>query len=84
MNRITAEEALAQTGRQTKNAPLRVELLDLEPGEAVEVGFDEYKPSAVSTIASNLSRRSTTRKFSVRKRQDGAGCFIICFNKTSN
>lgn len=78
MNRITAEEALAQTGRQSKASPLRNEILDLEPGEAVEIGFDEFNPNTVTTMVSNLSRRDPTRKFSVRKRRDGQGCFVIC------
>lgn len=79
MNRITAEQALAQTGhRQSKNGPLRSEILDLEPGEAVEVGFDEFKPITVTQVAYSLSRRDSTRRYSVRKRRDGAGCFVIC------
>lgn len=78
MNRITAEEALAQTGRSSKNAALRNEILDLEPGEAVEVGFDEYKPNTIAQVANNLSRRSDSRRYSVRKRRDATGCFIIC------
>lgn len=78
MNRITAEEALAQIGRQSKTGVLRSEILDLEPGEAVEVTFDEYKQTTVAQIAGNLSRRDLTRRYSVRKRRDGAGCFVIC------
>jgi multidrug resistance efflux pump len=78
MNRITAEQALAQVGRQSKTATLRNEILDLEPGEAVEVTFDEFKQTTVTQIAGNLSRRDLTRRYSVRKRRDGAGCFVIC------
>jgi multidrug resistance efflux pump len=78
MNRITAEQALEQVGRQSKTAPLRNEILDLEPGEAIEVSFDEFKPGTVTQVAGNLSRKQSTRKFSVRKRRDGNGCFIIC------
>lgn len=78
MNRITAEQAIAQAGRQSKTAPLRNEILDLEPGEAVEVAFDEFKPTTIAQVAGNLSRRDTTRRYSVRKRRDGAGCFVIC------
>lgn len=78
MNRITAEEALAQTGRETKNSPLRNEILDLEEGEALEVEFSEYKATAIAQIANNLSRRSKSFHYSVRKRRDGAGCFVIC------
>jgi hypothetical protein len=78
MNRITAEQAIAQTGRQSKTAPLRNEILDLEPGEAVEVTFDEFKPTTIAQVAGNLSRRDATRRYSVRKRRDGAGCFVIC------
>lgn len=78
MNRITAEEALSQTGRRSKTSPLRNEILDLEPGEAIEVGFDEYKPGTITQVVGNLSRRQLSRKFSVRKRRDGMGCFVIC------
>lgn len=81
MNRVTAEEAIAQAGRQSKTAPLRNEILDLEPGEAIEVEFNEFKPNTITQVVSNLSRREFTRKFSVRKRRDGNGCFIICSNK---
>lgn len=81
MNRITAEEALAKTGRRSKTSPLRLEVEDLEPGEAIEVGFDEFKPSTITQVVGNLSRRQLTRKFSVRKRQDGLGCFIICSSR---
>lgn len=81
MNRITAEEALSQVGRQSKASPLRNEILDLEPGEAVEIGFDEFNHNTVTTMVSNLSRRDTTRKFSVRKRRDGNACFIICSSR---
>lgn len=83
MNRITAEQALAQIGRNTKTAPLRNEILDLEPGEAIEVTFDEFKPGTITQVVGNLSRRQATRKFSVRKRRDGAGCFIICQPKAN-
>jgi hypothetical protein len=78
MNRITVEEALAQTGRQSKTTPLRNEILDLEPGEAIEVSFDEFKPGTITQVVGNLSRRQTTRSFSVRKHRSGEGCFIIC------
>lgn len=84
MNRITAEEALAQTGRHSKNEPLRNEILDLEPGEAIQVSFDEFKPGTITQVVGNLSRRQLTRKFSVRKHRDGLGCFIICTPRTAN
>jgi hypothetical protein len=84
MNRTTAEEALAQVGRQSKTAPLRNEILDLEPGEAIQVSFDEFKPGTISQVVGNLSRRQMTRKFSVRKHRDGSGCFIICSNINAN
>lgn len=83
MNRVTAEQALEQVGRQSKNAPLRNEILDLEPGEAIEVKFDEYKLGTITQVAGNLSRKQSTRRFSVRKRRDGNGCFVIC-QSTSN
>lgn len=78
MNRITAEQALAQAGRQSKTTPLRNEIMDLEPGEAIEIGFDEYKPGTITQVVGNLSRRELSRRYSVRKRRDGQGCFIIC------
>lgn len=83
MNRITAEEALAKAGRQSKTAPLRSEILDLEPGEAIEVGFDEFKPGTITQVVGNLSRRELSRRYSVRKRRDGLGCFIICQPKAN-
>lgn len=83
MNRITAEEALAKVGRQSKTAPLRTEILDLEPGEAIEVGFDEYKAGTITQVVGNLSRREVSRRYSVRKRRDGLGCFIICKTKAN-
>lgn len=81
MNRITAEQALSQVGRKSLIAPLRNEVLDLEPGEAIEVNFDEFKPGTVTQVVGNLSRRDATRKFSVRKRRDGNGCFVICSSR---
>lgn len=78
MNRLTAEQALAQAGRQSKTTPLRTEIVGLEPGQAIEVGFDEFKPGTITQVVGNLSRRQVGRKFSVRKRADGNGCFIIC------
>jgi hypothetical protein len=81
MNRITAEQALAQVGRKSLTAPLRNEVLDLEPGEAIEVNFDEFKAGTVTQVVGNLSRRDATRKFSVRKRRDGNGCFVICSSR---
>lgn len=84
MNRITAEEALANVGRQSKTSPLKAELATLEPGQAIDVSFDEFKPGTIAQVAGNLSRRQTSRKFSVRKRADGKGCFIICSNKINN
>ena len=81
MNRITAEQALSQVGRKSLTAPLRNEVLDLEPGEAIEVNFDEFKPGTVTQVVGNLSRRDATRKFSVRKRRDGNGCFVICSSR---
>jgi hypothetical protein len=83
MNRITAEQALAMAGRQSKTAPLRSEILDLEPGEAIEVGFDEYKPGTITQVVGSLSRRELTRRYSVRKRRDGLACFIICKPKAN-
>jgi hypothetical protein len=81
MNRITAEQALAQVGRKSLTTPLRNEVLDLEPGEAIEVSLDEFKPGTVTQVVGNLSRRDDTRKFSVRKRRDGSGCFVICSSR---
>lgn len=79
MNRITAEQAISQIGaRKCPTLPLRLEILDLEPGEAVEVNFDEYKHTTVIQVANNLSRRDKSRRYSVRKRNDNAGCFVIC------
>jgi hypothetical protein len=83
MNRITAEQALEQVGRQSKTASLRNEILDLEPGEAIEVNFDEFKAGTITQVAGNLSRRQSTRRFSVRKRRDGNGCFVICQSTTN-
>lgn len=81
MNRVTAEQALAQVGRLTSTAPLRNEILDLEPGEALEVEFRTFKPGTITQVTANLNRRDTARKFSVRKRRDGNGCFVICSTK---
>jgi hypothetical protein len=78
MNRITATEALTKVGRLTKYAPLRNEILNLAPGEAIEIGFDEYKPTAITQVVANAARGDGTRKFSVRKRRDGEACFVIC------
>jgi hypothetical protein len=78
MKRITAEEALAKVGRKTKYAPLKNEILDLEPGEAMELEFSDFAPSAISQITSSVARQDATRKFSVRRRRDGEGCFVIC------
>jgi hypothetical protein len=83
MNRITAEEAIAQVGRRSSTSPLRSEVMDLEPGEAIEVSFDEFKAGTVNQVVGNLSRRDLSRKFSVRKRRDGLGCFIICSTKSN-
>jgi hypothetical protein len=80
---IPASEVPTSTTRISKTTPLRNAMLELAIGEAIEVVYDSvdpvdgYRPTTVNQVAGTMSRRSETVKFSVRKKTDGTGCYII-------
>ena len=82
--KVSIEEACSRIARRSKTTPLRDEILSMQAGDAISVSFynsetgDGYKPTTIAQVAGNLGRRDATRRYSVRKRRDGAGCFVIC------
>lgn len=69
--------------RTSKTTPLRNALSALSVGEAIEVAYDThdqeggYKATTISQVAGAMSLRSSTVKFSVRRKDDGTGCYLI-------
>lgn len=80
---ISASDVPARATRASKTTPLRNALAALSIGEAIAVSFEEfdpeggYRPTTISQVAGNMSARSESIKFSVRKNPESTGCFII-------
>jgi hypothetical protein len=84
---IPATDVPETSSRVTKTSPLRNALAALQIGEAIEVSYEThdaengYKATTISQIAGTMSSKSSTVKFSVRKKPDGTGCFLIATEK---
>lgn len=86
---ISADEVPKASARVTKTTPLRNAMLELEVGEALEVTYDTadpecgYRPTTVNQVAGTMSKLSEEVRFSVRKKGDGTGCYIVATPKPS-
>lgn len=82
-NVISAAAVPARATRTSKTTPLRNALAALEIGEAIEVAYDEfdaekgYRPTTISQVAGTMTSRSETVRYSVRRKPDGTGCYLI-------
>jgi hypothetical protein len=80
---LSAAEVPARATRTSKTTPLRNALAALQIGEAIEVDYDShdpeagYRPTTISQIAGTMTVRSSDVKFSVRRKADGTGCYLI-------
>ena len=84
---ISAAEIPATSTRITKTYPLRTALTELQVGEAIEVFYDTHDPEAgyqvttISQVAGTMSAKSETVRYSVKKKADGSGCYLIAVAK---
>lgn len=80
---MSAADVPARATRTSKTTPLRLALAALEIGEAIEVAYDHadpeagYRPTTVSQVVGTMSANSESIKFSVRRKADASGCYII-------
>jgi hypothetical protein len=80
---MSAADVPARATRTSKTTPLRLALAALEIGEAIEVAYDHadpeagYRPTTVSQVVGTMSADSESIKFSVRRKADASGCYII-------
>lgn len=80
---ISAADVPAVQTRTSKTTPLRNAMEQLGIGEAIEVPFEDfapeegYRPTTINQVAGTLSKRSETIKYSVRRKSDGTGCYVI-------
>lgn len=80
---MSAADVPARATRTSKTTPLRLALAALEIGEAIEVAYDHadpeagYRPTTVSQVVGTMSANSEVIKFSVRRKADASGCYII-------
>ena len=80
---LSASDVPERATRMSKTTPLRNALAALQIGEAIEVSYDShdpeagYRPTTISQVAGTMTSRSGTAKFSVRKKADGTGCYLI-------
>ena len=80
---MAAADVPARATRASKTTPLRLALAALEIGEAIEVAYDTadpeggYRATTISQVAGTMSASSADVKFSVRRKADGTGCYII-------
>lgn len=84
---LSASDVPSRGTRTSKTTPLRNALAALQIGEAIEVSFDTHDPEAgyrattISQVAGTMTSRSTDVKYSVRKKADGTGCYLIASAK---
>lgn len=84
---IPASAVPEASTRTTKTSPLRSAMAALQLGEAIEVAYDTHDPEAgykattISQIAGTMSAKSSTVRFSVRRKADGSGCYLIATAK---
>jgi hypothetical protein len=82
-NVISAQDIPTTTTRITKTFPLRTALQQLQIGEAIEVAYDTadeefgYKATTISQVAGAMSARSDSIRYSVKRKPDGTGCYLI-------
>lgn len=80
---LSAADVPARATRTSKTTPLRNALAALQIGEAIEVSFDSHDPEAgwrpttISQVAGTMTSRSAELRYSVRKKADGTGCYLI-------
>lgn len=80
---MAAADVPARATRTSKTTPLRLALAALQLGEAIEVAYDHadpeggYRPTTVSQVVGTMSANSETLRFSVRRKADSSGCYII-------
>lgn len=80
---LSAADLPGRATRASKTTPLRNALAALQAGEAIEVAYDThdaeagYRATTISQVAGTMTANSATVKFSVRKKADGTGCYII-------
>ena len=80
---LSAADLPGRATRTSKTTPLRNALAALQVGEAIEVAYDThdaeagYRATTISQVAGTMTANSTTVKFSVRKKADGTGCYLI-------
>jgi hypothetical protein len=87
---FSAADVPSRGTRTSKTTPLRTALAGLRIGEAIEVAFDTHDPehgyraTTISQVAGTLTARSESVKYSVRKKADGTGCYLIASPKPEN
>jgi len=80
---LSASDVPARVTRTSKTTPLRNALAALQIGEAIEVAYDEfdpergYRPTTISQVAGTMSAQSDTMRYSLRRKPDGTGCYLI-------
>lgn len=84
---ISASEIPNTSSRITKTHPLRLAIYQLSLGEAIEVAYDThdpehgYKPTTISQVAGAMTAKSETLRFTVKKKADNTGCYVIATEK---
>lgn len=84
---LSAADVPARASRTSKTTPLRLALAALEVGQAIYVAFDSsdpeggYRPTTISQVAGAVSAASPNIRYSVRRKADGNGCYIIANEK---
>ena len=84
---IAASDIPQSSNRVTKTTPLRNALASLQIGEAIEVAYDDfdadagYRPTTITQVASTMTARSETVRFSVKRKADMTGCYLVAAAK---
>lgn len=84
---IAASDIPQTSNRVTKTTPLRKALACLQIGEAIEVAYDTfdeeagYKPTTITQVASTMTAKSETVRFSVKRKADLSGCYMVATAK---
>lgn len=83
---VSAQDIPKVSHRVTKTFPLRQALMKLEIGQAIEVAYDSqdeagFKPTTINQVASTLSALHDTIRFSIKRKPDGTGCYVIAADK---
>ena len=84
---ISASDIPQSNNRVTKTTPLRHALACLQIGEAIEVAYDDfdaeagYRPTTITQVASTMTAKSETVRFSVKRKADMTGCYLVATAK---